>query len=933
MKAITVHVRRRGVRVLLCAALLGLASASGRLDEPSLATVATSAFPVVGHMYASDQVPTTVASNDSDAPTPTDLRWAFSQLLLDAKARRGYQVLSFATPGWQTEISVFDLDHLSLLRRVDIPGLQVSGLNDPSTHAYESFPAALRTGSRPALFLIAGTSVTTPGVNAGDLVTLDLTTMTISSMSIQPTVPACLDGGFPSACPIFGLAYDERSGLVWAYVAQSEVTAEGLVAYSFGAVAVDPVGQKVVAIAPLPSACNYTLFGGSGDNHEDQYPVFRSTDGGTLWTICVENVAGTGFVTAAVGIPLAPQGLPKPSGTPTVYAGVFGISDVYADAGGNRLVFRQVAAGDRSALIFDGPQGSFIGAAGLGSERFVNGAAVSNPYTASGVDPSTGRFYNMSDAGLFLVDGRRTDRQGFPQATVFAPPTHGWSGDRPVVVDPLTRHVFVLGCVSAVSAGTTLSGSGQACENTYTVYQDNVPVSTDVPLSGLDANTGNVPLVPGSTVAIYAAHAQGFGTRSYTYNPASILTGTGSSQPNPAGGVSDLIEAGATSVAGQGSGADLTNNGASAAGITADADSQSRQQFSKTNRPFPYSQVPCDDTSGTEAKAASTGDPNGSTQVDCNLTQGTASVTSAYRSSDAAGGALPSTSPAESDVAVTVSYAICPAAPVCNGIGSGPSAISTATATVHGIDLAAAVSISYLQIAATAVAGGRSGTAVTKYATTIRGVHAGAYDCSSSCDPTTALQQINAALAQELPGQVQVAFPPADATAAKGTPEGYFAAVEKDTYALLNDQTVSGDSRPELVGMEEIRDNAVLYNGSQAKQITEYGGVEVESRLGITALDLSSPTFGTGAITPGTSIPGTAGTAGQYVPASNASAGPGGGAAVPGKNATGPLAAIVNGLAWLLDWTQLPLMSLMWIVLLIPAYLATRRRRLEVLAL
>jgi hypothetical protein len=905
--------------------------------------VATNLFPVVGHMYASDQVPTTAASGSSD-----NIRYADSQFLLDAKARRGYQVVSgqvtstLATgntfTSWQTEISVFDLDHLSLLRRVDIPGLMLSGIVDPGQHEAESFPAALRTGGRPALFLVAGTSGTTPGVNPGDLVTVDLTTMTISSLSIQPTLPACFDGGTPGICPAFGLTYDERSGLVWAYAAESEIDVQGVPnpVFSFDAVAVDPTSQKILATAPLPSACNGALTNTGGDLHNDQYPLFRSTDGGTLWTICVEPQAQIGSTTAAVGIALSPQGLPAPSAPPTVYAGVYNVADVYADAGGNRLVFRQLAGGDRTALIFDGPHGSFVGAAGLGSERFANGSSYSPPYTGNGVDPSTGRFYNMSDAGLFLVDDRRTDRQGFPQATVFAPPAHGWSGDRPVAVDPVTRHVFVLGCVGDVSAGVPKTGTGYHCENQYTVYQDNVPLSSDVPLSGLDSNTGNVPLVPGSTVAIYAAHAQGFGSRSYTYNPASILTGTGSSQPNPVGGVSDVLQAGATTVAGEGSGADLTNNGATANGITADADNQTRQQFSKTNQSFPYAQLPCDDSSGTEVKAATTADPGGSTQVDCNLTQGTASATSAYRSSDAAGGKLPSTSPTESDVSITVSYAICPAAPVCSGIGSGPSAISTATATVHGIDLAAAVSISYLQITATAVVGGRSGTAVTKYATTIRGVHAGAYDCSTSCDPTAALQQINSALAQQLPGQVQVAFPAADATAAKGTPKGYYAAVEKDTHALLNDQTVTGDSRPEVVGMEEIRDNAVLYNGSQAKQITDYAGVEVESRFGITALDLSSPTFGTGAITAGTSIAGSAGSAGQFVPGSNAGGSGSQGAGTAGgsrNNGTGPLGALVNGLAWLLDWTQLPLMSLMWIVLLLPAYLATRRQRLGVLAL
>ena len=934
---------RRGTALVLL--LLPVLSSLGihltSLTQSSVRPASAALFPVVGHMAASPHLSTSAVDQSGSAQNG-EVDYGMSQLLLDPGARRGYQVVGWdrLSGGWETEITVFDLDRLTVVDRVELDGIQPGGLGGDYLQAgSESFPAALAPAPHPRLFFVAGQTSSRPGIGPEDLVTVDLTTLSVTGdVSLQPTLPAACENLTPTPCPTLGLDYDARSGLVYTYTAQSEVNLVIPTVFTFAIDAVDPVTQRVVGSAALPSTCNSTLSGPSGDNHEDQYMLFRSTDGGTIWTICV-NSSATSQTVAPVALASDAHGMPANSPPPLVADGVGGVQDAYADSGSDRVFLRESAAGDRLVVVFDGRHGQYVGSAGLGSERSGSGGAAYTPFdSGNGVDPTTGRFYNVSEGGIYLVDGRRTDRQGFPQATVFPFRGLGSSGDRPVLVDPVTRHVFVLGYSADVSAGVPISGTGYHVDAQYTVYQDNVPPSADVPLSGLDSNTGNVPLVPGSTVAIYAAHAQGFGSRSYTYNPTSVLTGTGNSQPNPAGGVSDVIQAGATSVAGEGSGADLTNNGASAAGITADADAQTRQQFSKTNQSFPYAQVPCDDTSGTEVKKATSADPGGSTQVDCNLAQGTALVNSAYRSSEAAAGTAPPTSPSESDVSVTVSYAVCPAAPVCNGIGSGPSAVSTATATVHGIDLAATVSISYLQVTATAVAGGRSGTAVTKYATTIRGVHAGAYDCSTSCDPSAALQQINLALAQQLPGQVQVVFPAADATAAQGTPKGYYAAVEKDTYALLNDTTVSGDSRPELVGMEEIRDNAALYNGSQAKQIIDFGGVEVESRFGVTPLDLGTPTVGTGAITAGPSIPDTAGTAGHYVPG-NAVAGvaatsqPSRRSAGSRSNSPNAIATVVNGLAWLLDWTQLPLMSLMWIVLLLPAYLATRRQRLEVLAL
>jgi len=105
------------------------------------------------------------------------------------------------------------------------------------------------------------------------------------------------------------------------------------------------------------------------------------------------------------------------------------------------------------------------------------------------------------------------------------------------------------------------------------------------------------------------------------------------------------------------------------------------------------------------------------------------------------------------------------------------------------------------------------------------------------------------------------------------------------------------------------------------------------NRFGITALDLGTPFVGTGAVSLGATVAGTPGTPGHFVPGSNAGAPLSTGHAHPAGTGGGVFATVINGLAWLLDWSQLPLMSLMWVALMLPAYLAVRRRRLEGLAL
>jgi hypothetical protein len=889
---------------------------------------------------------------DGSLSRPGEQDGRSSRLLLDVPARRGYQVMWWAPSigtdqAPRTEITEFDLNSLTALRRVELAGIAPADAdtNDSGTAARTTFPAALAPASSgdPRLFFIADMVSSRPGIGGHDLVVVDLRSLQISAdIPLHAVTQQCVSPNLATEqCPTFGLAYDPASRLLYAATADGEANLGGLGAgqqsWQLSIRAVNLTSQTYTS-ASLPSSCDAPLTGGVG---LDPVPIYRSPDGATLWTACGTGSltsANSGVVAAAVAIALVPTtGLPDPNGTPRVIA-VSGQSfDGFADPSGNRMSFLNTVNGDHNLVVLDGAHSAVVGSAGLDPDIvYTSNGATHNSYSSvnDGIDPATGRVYHASERGMYVIDSRRTDRQGFPQGTTEPLDGVGKYAYAPIAVDYLTRHVFVLEAYDQI-LGPQLGGPAEphpTLDTSYTIYQDNVPVSGDVPLSGIDSNTGNLPLVAGSTVAIYSGHAQGFGSRLFTVNP-SYIGGSAGQGTGPAGGTRDVLEGAASTVAGTG-GADLTNGSASASGLTLDADDQSRQSYtSSTQQPFPYAQQSCDDSSGT-ASTGGKADPGGSTQESCDLTKGIASVVSAYRASDTAQPGLPATSPAESDVTSTVTYL----PGQSTAVGAVPAVVSTSTATVHGIQLAADVSVSYLQITATSVAGGRAGTASTKVTLTIRGVKAGAFDCPVNCDPGQALQQINSALQVDFPNQATVTFPSLDAAAAAGTPKGYFAAVYKDTYQYLNDATIDYDSRSELVGMEEIRNNDSVFIGSTARQITDYGGVEVESRFGITALDLSNPTVGTGAITAGTSIAGSAGTAGQFAPGSNGGTGTssaqGSGAAAGSRSsATGPLAGVINGLAWLLDWTQLPLMSLMWIVLLLPAYLATRRQRLGVLAL
>lgn len=903
-----------------------VAGICGAYLHTSPATAANPGLTVVGHTPATPQL----YDGSGGGPGNTST-YAQSNLLLDPPMRRGYQVLTYTLPSLAsvTEIDALDLDSLRTVRTATFAGLGMPVTNE--FMAQSAFPVALAPGPRPRLVAIS--SRFSSGYPPYSLVTIDLTSMTVTgSVAVASAASQCLNP-FPTPCPIFGVSYDAPSGLVYVLTADREGSFTSAAAeFTLSLVTIDPAKSAVVNRTTLPQVCDGppSVSPGSAGNL-DTAPIFRSTDGQRVWTACATSRNnGSGGIVSAVSVPVDPAtGVPTQGQVGTgisVYPSIPYIVDVYADPGSDRMFFRSMVSGDHGLVVFDARHHAFVGLVSLDRLRYTSsGAPLVAPADGDGVDPSTGRFYFVALDKIYLVDGRRTTREGFPQATVLPTDGQGRYGARGVVVDPPTHHVFVMYGSYAFDGARSNS-----TDTSYTVYRDDVPVSGDTPLANLDGNTNDIP-TSAQTLSIFSGHAQGFGARTFLLDPPDI-GGYGSGMNTKVGGVRDALYGLVGAPQGIGAGIDLSNGGSEGTGYTAAADQVTRSAYPDAYvdkaLPYPYKVVACHDTTG-KADTEASSDPGGHTSGTCDLANQATRVESFVGPSGMSRSyGVPA--PSIASVEMSTDVHIDPARKTAAGVV--PVVVSTATAVVRGIDLAPGITIDAVTISATAIAGGRSGTASTSVTRSISGVRAGSQSCDS-CDLSSALHMINLTLQQDFPGQAQVVLPGVDAEAAAGTPHGYYAAVYKDRYQYLNDGVINVDFRPELIGLEEVRNNDNVFVGEQARQVTELGGVEVESRYGITVPPPGdNPAQGGGGASLGAggdgSGPGTdtglgaaAGTIGNA------------GATPPPLGLGGRILAflrqVLEGLAAFTDLHQLPLMATVWTLLVLPGYLATRRRRLE----
>lgn len=912
--------------VMTLSAIVGFGAVGASMPVASVAA-ASPGFQQVGQLKISDylsDVPQTGTGHGSAE------YYDQSTFLLDVPARRGYQLVGFRENGttYSTEVTVYDLDRLTAIKSAVLHGLMPAQLTATADQSmpFSNYVAALAP-QQSRLYFVLGNSVAATGFNPYDIAAMDLSSLNVTDVPMSDP-SACLSDGIPYSCPVYGLSFDPRSGMLYELSASASLlTGLGPGQYTLQVSAIDPKATSPVkGTAQLPSACDGAPSYVYGQHlNPDPAPIFRSTDGASLFTACStqhNTDGGSNGVVAAVKVPLDGNALPQATGV-SLYPSTHFVSQVYADPAADRLDFVLNILGDKNILIFDGRMGDFVGEDGLDKVRLnANQAPVNSPAFGVAIDESSGRIYYGSYYGFFLIDGRRTDRQGFPQAQVFPTGRADGFADRALAVDWKTHRVFVPFAVNQLLGG---DGSGQSLDHYYTIFQDTTPVSQDVPLDSLDAGTEDIPATPGGTVVQYAGHAQGFGSRTYNVQPSDLGGAVQGQSTGPLAGTREVLD-------GRLRGADLTGNGAEGVGATLDADSTTRADYeNNTQQAWPYNDVKCNDTGTRDAESSN--DPGGSTSLTCDLKNGSVVGSSDYAGNQAVNQASGvGTGAAHSHIDVNVSLV----PNQSTSAGKVQAVVSTATATVEGIQLAPGVSIGSLTITATAYAGGRHGTAGTTVTRTFQNVKAGTFSCPTNCDPTAVLIALNTALAQQMPGQVQIVMPNADPVAGAGTPHGYYAAVLKDTGRFLNDWVINFDTRPEVVGLEEIRVNDDLFTGSPARQITEYGGIDVEARYGITSIDDGALGGGdNSADSPGSIATGTSGTTDVAPPQGSVVVPRSPSKAVPSQATgfTGLVDSVLRGFSVLLDPRQLPLMLLMWVILIVPGYLATRRRRLTSLGL
>ena len=919
-------------RKRLASMALGAAVALGAVAaSTSVAPVAaaSSGFEQVGKLKISDYL-SDIPQTGTSHGTSVDY-YDQSTLLLDVPGRRGYQLVGFEENAttYSTEFTVYDLDRLTVVQRTILHGLIPAQLTATADHSmpFSRYVAALAP-DKSRLYFVLGSNVTASGFRPYDIAALDLKTYHVSDVPMNdPTT--CLSGGVPYSCPVYGLSYDTRSGMLYELSASASLLSGlGPGQFTIAVSAIDPASSTPVkGTAQLPSACDGAPSYVPGKFlNPDPAPIFRSTDGSSLFTACStqhNTDGGSNGVVAAVKVPLDSNGLPQATNV-TLYPSTHYVAQVYADPAADRLDFVLNILGDKDMLIFDGRSGDFVGEDGLDKVRLNSSdSPVNTPAFGVAVDESTGRIYYGSYYGFFLIDGRRTDRQGFPQAQVFPTGRTDGYADRALAVDWKTHRVFVPFGVNQYLGG---DGTATTLDHYYTIFQDTTPVSQDVSLDSLDAGTEDIAPTPGSTVVQYAGHAQGFGSRTYNVQPSDLGGAAQGQSTGPLAGTREVLD-------GRLRGADLTGNGAEGVGTTVDADSTTRADYeNNSQQPWPYNDTKCNDTGKRDAETSN--DPGGSTSLTCDLKNASVIGSSDYAGNQAVNQASGvGTGAAHSHIDVDVSLV----PDQSTAAGKVQAIVSTATATVEGIQLAPGVSIGSLTITAKAYAGGRRGTAGATVTRTFQNVKAGTFSCPTNCDPTAVLTALNTALAQQMPGQVQIVMPSADPVAAAGTTHGYYAAVLKDTGNFLNDWVINFDTRPEVVGLEEIRVNDDLFTGSPARQITEYGGIDVEARYGITSIDDGAFGGGDSAVTgnSGDIVTGTTGTAGLTSPQGSVAVPRSPSKRIPSQTTgfTGLVDSVLRGFSVLLDPRQLPLMLLMWVILIVPGYLATRRRRLTSLGL
>jgi hypothetical protein len=889
-------------------------------------------------------------------------------MIFNAKARRAYQV--FLTPDSKTVVQAVDLDSLKQVGSATYDFQPVK-----ATPGGTSFGERMHAVDEDhnKIYLAYELSGTWQGIAEIDGGSLRLERRLTRAAAFQPQVdpqnPCTSTNCIPT--PV-GVAPNVR-GMAFVPAITSPASRDKLLLLLQDNTSSASNFQSLVTVSQWDAetgrqdwlyrvtACGSRELPSTGESRY-QLGIFQSPNGPFIYLGCIAP-GSTGQVVrldqGGDSRPIAETGFPGP----------LRLTDVLVDPEADRLFLRVANDEGESYWVFDGPSTSYTG---------VIGTMIGLGPSSSGIDETTGRLYVMAPrtvngprtdpGGLFLADGRRSPA---PQAIVF--PQFSAVGDYRVKVDPAAEgrptRIFVI---------TRQDFERPRGEQFYRVIRDDIEVSVDPPVADQDRFTTDTEEVPGVTESNFTGTAHAYGLRTVMVGG---LEGANGVRSTTTQALSPCLKPDREIVIARVRRAALSNSLASASSIAADAEAVTRTDLQEPgNRCYPRGIAPA--TQGVDALAQETigplikeADRRGGQQWPFKESE-CAGDQKIVNTAEMAPG-FSATSTCAQSKQDTQASGVGDVFSVPNGPRVGQSYTSVKLARVaerglvvrgeawvRGVEVPGAFSIDAATTIAEAFAGGRFGTAGTIFKRSVCGVRIPRAALASlppdavkelpqrdgdvffeGCfDPFTQIGRVGTQtivnnnitdrpvvflLNRALGSRGRMRVPDPDYELAKGTPGGYLSSIQKNRGEEIQARAISNDASTEVPAFEIIMFNDDQFAG-RGRQLYQFAGVDVSSTYGIflpRTLDFGADFGSAGAeeSLPDLLIDATGGFPALDTPATALL-----GEQVRPENV---VAALVNRVAGGLKFLartprQAALASVLWLLLGLPLYLASRRRAL-----
>lgn len=721
-------------------------------------------------------------------PTGVGAIYANGNILLNPSSRRGYQISK--SPA--TTVYEFDLDSLAILRKKEIPPISLAAAERKMDWFW-----IMDAPNNRMIFLVDDYAKTLefPTLQTQKLAILDLGTLEVSE-------PKTL---WPMGDSVaYSFSYDPPSQHIF-MITGNQADAFG------GALRVEERtldGTLVGTEHPL-SKCV-----GATDQQYSATTVRSLIERNFVYLNCY---GSNRIQSQIVRIDLGDNSRLDSTDSEELFPALPGPLSTMFDPGSDRLFFLTANKGaGRGAWVFDGLRDSFLGVIATGESEGTD--------YSMGLDEATGRIYMQTRGGLVVADGRRTP---LPGRLIFK--DFKQTGFGKIQIDPVNRHVF-LADVEGLSLPTT-----------YSVLKDELPVSRDPDPGNPDSLTTDIDEKSGATDVNLAASARSFAVRSLTTGGAQraawnlslgsllspeetdSLVGHFGVPPNLMTEAVPLDQGNRDLYLSRVRRVTLSSRNAEASAILADSDEPTTRDLSLAGQNWPYSSMDCLDPGDAPSSKA---DENSQTSVSCN------SGTSAVWAASGGGKLLANTS--TFSVSATASTGAVYRDP-------GRGLVSTSESILKGITIAGVIRIGELRTVAMTWAKGRKGSARGFFDRRLGDVSVdtnndGVFDfyCgsgASASDRTCDLRTASSAIAKALEGKASVSFPDPDPSYSKGSPGGYQAVIQKNSFQSYSERSLNDDDTPEVVGMQ-----IVFFADAKAgrsRQVLQLAGVQAEAHYGI----------------------------------------------------------------------------------------------------